>query len=79
MASGEQFVMMGGLIRMQLWSVDSLATSKENLTIWDVHLMKISDFLSLFLTKINFYDSIENTGSMLIWFRIIKKYEVESL
>lgn len=30
MASGGQFVMMDGLIRMQLWSVDSLATSKKN-------------------------------------------------
>lgn len=30
MASGERFVMMDGLIRMQLWYVDNLATSKRS-------------------------------------------------
>lgn len=37
------------------------------------------DFLLLFLYKISIYDSVENTGNLLAWFRMVKKYEVESV
>ena len=32
--------------------------------------------LLLFLYKISIYDSVENTGSMLTWLRMVKKYGV---
>lgn len=72
MANGEQFAMMDGPIKMQLWSVGSLVTSKEAPVLWDgawwtlLWLIFLTFILMSFLS-VKSVSSIKNINSMVIW------------